>query len=135
MRSSSYEQFAIVHADSAPLFTQQLNEEIYRLRDNNPVVKFSESIPFYAQIKYTVTQRTPECLGDEYELQGVTFACALCPHFLPERTRTGEADKRCKSGDCSYNGNEYGRTFRSSEACDHLYELIKEGKVKLCFTE
>ena len=135
MKRSSYEQFAIVHADSASLFNEQLNEEIFRLRDYHPVVHFSESIPFYAQIKYTVTHSTPECLGDEYELQGVTFACALCPHFLPAKTRKGEDDKRCKVGDCSFDGNEFGRAFNNSDACDHLYELIKEGKVKLCFTE
>lgn len=135
MKSSSYEQFAIVHADSASLFNEQLNAEIFRLRDHNPVVKFSESIPFYAQIKYTMHIKSPECLGDEYELQGVTFACDLCPHFLPARTRKGEVDKRCKIGDCSYNGNEFGRALNTSSACDHLYELIKEGKVRLCFTE
>lgn len=135
MRSSSYEQFAIVCADSASLFTEQLNAEIYRLRDKRPTVKFSESIPFYAQIKYVETHVTPECLADEYELQGITFECALCPHFIPVKTRKGNVDRRCIKGDCSYNGNEYGRAMMSSDACDHLYELIKEGKVKLCFTE
>jgi hypothetical protein len=64
MRSSSYDQFAIVSADSASLFNQQLNEEIYRLRDNNPVVKFSESIPFYAQIKYRINENIPETIAE-----------------------------------------------------------------------
>ena len=67
MKRSRYEQFAIVHADSASLFQKQLNEEIFRLRDNDPVVKFSESIPFYAQIKYYVDSTTPEKISEELD--------------------------------------------------------------------
>ena len=44
MKRSSYEQFAIVRSDSAPLFEKQLNEKIYELRDNYPEVKFCDSI-------------------------------------------------------------------------------------------
>lgn len=133
MRRSRYEQFAIVHADSASLFQKQLNEEIRRLRDNDPVVKFSESIPFYAQIKYYVDSTTPEKISEEYELQGVQFVCAQCPCFKAPLKDDGTEDKRCKYGDCEF--SELGRTFKKTPACDKLYELITEGSVKLCFME
>ncbi len=133
MRSSSYDQFAIVQADSAPLFEKQLNEEIHRLRDHFPEVKFSESIPFYAQIKYKVFQETPETISEASEAEGVRFVCAQCPYFKAPLKDDGTEDKRCKYGDCKH--AELGRTFKNSAACDKLFELIKEGGVKLCFTE
>lgn len=133
MKRSRYEQFAIVHADSASLFQKQLNEEICGLKDNDPVVKFSESIPFYAQIKYYVDSTTPEKISEEYELQGVQFLCAQCPYFKPVLTDDGEVDRRYKYGDCEF--TDLGRTFKKTPACDKLYELIAEGSVKLCFME
>lgn len=133
MKRSSYEQFAIVHADSAPLFNQQLNEEIRRLKDNRPVVHFSESIPFYAQIKYIVNEETPETVSEASEMEGVRFVCAQCPYFKAPLKDDGTEDKRCKYGDCEY--AELGRTFKKTAACDRLYDLIKEGGVKICFTE
>lgn len=133
MRRSRYEQFAIVHADSASLFEKQLNEEIFRLRDNDPVVKFSESIPFYAQVKYTVNENTPETVAEASEIKGVAFVCAQCPFFKAPQKEDGTEDKRCKYGDCEH--AELGRTFKATPACDKLYELIAEGGVKLCFTE
>lgn len=133
MKRSRFEQYAIVQADSASLFQKQLNEEICRLKDNDPVVKFSESIPFYAQIKYYVDFSTPEKISEEYELQGVKFVCAQCPYFKAPLKDDGTEDKRCKYGDCEF--AELGRTFKNTAACDRLFELIAEGSVKLCFTE
>lgn len=133
MKCSSYDQFAIVSADSASLFNQQLNEQIFRLRDYNPVVNFSESIPFYAYIKYRVNENTPETISEASEVEGVRFVCAQCPHFRPALREDGEIDKRVKWGDCEF--AELGRVLKTNAACDRLYELIKEGGVKLCFTE
>lgn len=133
MKCSSYDQFAIVSADSAPLFNQQLNSEIYRLRDYNPVVKFSESIPFYAYIKYKVNENTPETISEASEVEGVRFVCAQCPYFMPVLKDDETEDRRCKYGDCEF--AELGRVLKMAPACDRLYELIKEGSVKLCFTE
>lgn len=132
MKRSSYEQFAIVANDSAPLFEQQLNAEIYRLRDNNPSVHVSESTsPFYAKIKYIVNENTPETIAEASELSGVSFVCLQCPYFKPVLRDDGEIDKRAKYGDCEH--AEFGRTYKTTPACDKLYELIKEGDVKLCF--
>ena len=133
MRSCVYEQFAIVREDSAQLFTARLNEQLYRLRGNSPSVSFSESDPLCAYIKYVVDERTPETTAEAASVEGVRFKCVQCPHFRPILKDDGTADKRCKWGDCDY--AEMGRTFKDSEACDKLFDLIKEGSVKLCFTE
>ena len=133
MRSSSYDQFAIVKEDSASLFEKQLNEEILRLKDLNPVVKFSESIPFYATIKYRVNEIVPESVAEASEVEGVSFVCAQCPYFKPPLKDNGEVDHRFKWGDCEH--AELGRVLRGQSACDRLYGLIKEGSVKLCFME
>ena len=135
MKRSSYEQFAIVYADSASLFQQQLNEAVRFLREKHPVVKFSDTIPFYAQIKYVEDVKIPESVSDEYELMGVGFVCSQCPYFKPIKKANGNEDGRCKVGDCFYEGNEFGRARRETPACEHLYELVREGSVKLCFTE
>ena len=131
MRSSSYDQFAIVQADSATLFEQELNEAIRRLKDYNPMVKFSESIPFYAYVKYRVNENIPETISEASEIEGVRFVCAQCPYFKPVLREDGEVDKRVKYGDCEY--AELGRVLRKAPACDKCYEAIKEGSVKLCF--
>ena len=135
MKRSSYEQFAIVRSDSAPLFEKQLNERVYELRDNYPEVKFSESIPLYAQIKYRMETTAPESISDEYEMVGACFVCGQCPYFVPATNKNGSVDLRCKVGDCTHLDNELGRAYRTSPACDHLYEAIRGREVKLCFTE
>ena len=135
MKRSSYDQFAIVRSDSAPLFEKQLNERVYELRNNYPEVKFSESIPLYAQIKYRQETIAPESISDEYEMAGACFVCEQCPYFVPATNKDGTEDLRCKVGDCTHPDNELGRTFKTSPACDRLYEVIRGRKVKLCFTE
>lgn len=133
MKSSVYEQFAIVKEDSAALFTARLNEQIYALREYNPDVKFSEADPLCAYIKYVEREHTPESISEEYEEKGARFVCEQCPYFSPELKDDGTPDKRCKWGNCPH--AEFKRTYKTSAACDKLYELIRDGGVKLCFTE
>lgn len=134
MKRSSFEQFAIVANDSASLFTEQLNAEIYRLKDNNPVVQFSESSsPFYARIKYIVNTEEPETIAEASAVEGVRFVCLQCPYFKPVLRDDGEVDRRAKWGDCEH--ADLGRVAKTAPACEKLYELIKEGDVKLCFMD
>lgn len=133
MKNSVYEQFATVREDSASLFDAKLNEKVLELRGYNPRVKFSESIPFYAHITYTVNEKIPETISEASEMAGVCFVCGQCPNYKPMTTADGETDKRRRYGDCEY--AEMGRTKKSAPACEILYELIKEGSVKLCFAE
>lgn len=133
MKRSRFEQFAIVASDSAASFTEQLNAEINRLKDHDPVVEFSESTsPFYARIKYTVNTETPETIMEASEVEGVSFVCLQCPYFEPALRADGEIDRRAKWGSCEH--TDLGRTLKTQPACEKLYELIKEGDVKLCFT-
>ena len=133
MKHSRYEQFAIVTADSAQLFSQKLNDEIFRLKDSDPVVYFSESNPFYARIRYIVNTDTPETIAEASAVEGVHFVCLQCPYFNAPKKDDGTPDKRVKWGDCEH--AELGRVLKTEPACDKLYELIKEGDVKLCFMD
>lgn len=133
MKNSVYEQFAIVKEDTASLFTAKLNEQVYALREYSPVVTFSDADPLCAYIKYVARISVPETLSEEYEAQGVRFICKQCPFFKPAEKDDGSEDKRCKWGECEH--AEFGRTYKTSAACDKLYELIREGDVKLCFTD
>lgn len=133
MRHSVYPQFATIHEESGTLFDARLNEMIYELRDYNPKVKFSESIPFYAHITYTVNEKLPETVAEASELKGVSFVCGQCPYYQPMKTADGEVDKRRRYGDCDF--AETGRTKCTAPACNELYELIKEGGARICFTD
>lgn len=134
MKRSVYEQFAIVREDSASLFTAKLNAELFRLKDRNPSVTFSESSnPLCAYIHYIMDEFHPETVSEASEIEGVRFVCCQCPYFKPVLKADGEVDKRVKWGDCEH--AEFGRTYKTTAACDKLYELIKEGDVRLCFTD
>jgi len=133
MKHSRYEQFAIVTADSATLFSQKLNDELFRLKDSDPVVYFSESNPFYARIRYIVDESKPESIAEASEVEGVRLVCLQCPYFNAPKKDDGTPDKRVKWGDCEH--AELGRVLKTAPACDRLYELIREGDVKLCFMD
>ena len=133
MKHSVYQQFATIQEDSASLFDAKLNEKIYALRDRNPKVTYSEQIPLYAHITYIVNEDEPETVAEASELSGVSFVCQQCPYFKPVLKDDGTPDKRVKWGDCEH--AEFGRTWKMSSACEKLYELIKEGDVKLCFMD
>ena len=126
MRNESYQQFAIVAADSA----QQLNQKLYELRDKRPQVTFEGLI---ARISYSESVSIPEDLVDQYELAGVRLRCGACPFFEPRRNMNGSEDKRAKWGACPC--ATYGRTSRESGACNRLFEMLNSGEVRLCLTE
>lgn len=133
MKRLVFQQFAIVKEDTAPLLTEKLNAEIYRLKDYEPKVTFSDADPLAAYISYTVREEVPETIVEASEVNGVRFVCEQCPHFCPVLKSDGKADSRVKYGDCTFEGNEFGRSFKDQAACSRLYELIQEGGVKLCF--
>lgn len=133
MKNSVYEQFATVHEDSASLFDARLNEMVKELRAFNPKVVYSDHIPFYAHITYCVNETTPETVAEASAVEGVSFVCAQCPYFQPALTQDGEVDKRKSWGDCEH--AELGRVKKLDPACDKLFEAIKEGDVRICFTD
>lgn len=131
MKCLSFEQYAIVKEDSASLFTDRLNEKIFQFRENEPSVRFSESDPLCAYIHYTVKEETPETVAEASAVEGVNFVCAQCPYFEPILKDDETEDKRRRFGGCQF--AELERTSKTAPACERLYELIKEGGVKLCF--
>ena len=127
MRSRSYQQYAIVAADSAQTLTEQLNAKLIELRDKNPTVTFEG---LTARIQYVECEQIPESLAEEYETQGVRITCQDCPFFVPTYKADGTEDKRAKWGGCPF--TEYKRTSKESRACDKLFQMMNDGRVKLC---
>lgn len=132
MKSSVFPQFATVRETNASLFDNKLNETLYKLREKEPTVRFSEADPLCAYVAYTERETLPETITDAYALNGFCFVCEQCPLFRPTTKTGGTKDKRCKVGDCLFDGNELGRTYGTAPACDHLHELIKAREVVLC---
>lgn len=130
MRSETLQQFAVIRGETPEEFSEKLNAKLLELKDKRPRVEFDG---LTAYVKYSETLRFPECLADEYESVGVRFTCERCPVFEPRCKAGGGIDRRCKKGGCDH--SLYGKTFGDSEACDYLYKMLREGKVKLCFSE
>ena len=130
MRSESYQQYAIVAADSAQSLTDQLNAKLYELRKKHPVVTFEG---LTARICYSESFDVCESWHDEWSERGVNLTCQDCPLFEPLRTMKGSEDRRAKWGDCIH--GYHGRTTRTSRACDKLFQMIDSGEVRLCLAE
>ena len=130
MRQESYQQFAIVTADTAQQLSEQLNEKLYELRAKRPQVTFEGLI---ARISYSESVSIPEDLVDQYELAGVRLRCGACPFFQPRLNMDGSEDKRAKWGACPC--ASYGQTSRTSMVCNRLFEMLNSGEVKLCLAK
>ena len=127
MKCRSYQQFAIVAADSAQILTEELNAKLVELADKRPTVTFEGLI---ARIQYEVSESDPENIEDEYELQGVNLTCQDCPYYKPILKADGTVDGRIKYGDCPYSMN--GRAYRDSRVCSTLFHKLNNGEVRLC---
>lgn len=130
MRRESYQQYAIVAADSAQELTEQLNAKLKELKGCNPKVTFEGLI---ARICYIETVDISEGLSDEYETVGVKLTCQDCPLFEPLTKANGTIDLRAKKGSCPF--AQFGRTSRDAKVCDKLFELMNSGEVRLCLAE
>lgn len=133
MKEERYQQFVTVKAEAPELFTEDLNRATYELRSKNPVVHFSKTDPLCAYVSYTERFEAPENIEEEYELQGVRFTCEMCPMFSPIMKRDGTPDARLKYGDCPE--SEFGRTYKDSQACAKLYQMLRDGRVRLVRAE
>ena len=128
MRRESFQQYAIVAADSAQELTEQLNAKLIELKDKRPQVTFEG---FIARISYTEFATIPESATDSLELKhGIEFTCQDCPYLEPILNKDGTPNLRVKHGNCKY--AEYGRTLITGRACDELFNGIKRGEVQLC---
>ena len=125
----SLKRFAIVRETSAQSFEAKLNDTLDSLSEANPTVSFSETGDYMlARIEYTATVELPD---PELSEIGVKFRCEDCPYFEQILKGDGTPDGRVKYGDCPF--SKFGRTWKTSNACDILYRAIENGEVKLCF--
>ena len=132
MRRESFQQYAIVAADSAELLTERLNAKLLELKEKRPQVTFEGLI---ARISYSETVEIKENLADEYEAVGVHLTCKVCPCFEPMLKKNGKPDKRAKWGGCEYSPLGFGQTTKETEACPRLYEMLNSGEVRICLAE
>ena len=128
MKVKSYEQYAIVVGDSAQTLTDELNRKLLELSDKRPTVTFEGLI---ARISYTVTEREPEDIVEDYEARGVNLTCQDCPFFVPKTNGDGSIDRRAKWGSCHLTND---LANRDSRACDKLFQMINNGEVRLCLS-
>jgi hypothetical protein len=127
MREQSYQQYAIVQANSATTLTDLLNSKLRELKDKDPIVTFDG---LTARIQYTERIDVPEDLEDEYRLKGVSLKCGSCPFFEPTEKSDGTTDGRTKRGKCPC--ATYGIAFVDGPACETLFKMINSGEVGLC---
>lgn len=130
MREQSYQQFAIVQADSATILTERLNEKLKELKDKEPTVEFDGNT---ARIRYVERFDVPEGLEDEWSLKGVHLTCNDCPFFEPTTKRDGTPDERMKWGKCPCAKN--ARAYCETPMCKSAFKMINEGVIKLCLED
>ena len=130
MRIETLEQYLIIRGETDEDLTYKLNRKIAELKGKNPKVTFDG---LTAYVKYYESEKIPESLADEYEIAGAEFTCSQCPAFVPRYRGDGRPDRRCKKGGCPI--SEFKMTYDESPACDALFEMIRKGTVKLCFSE
>lgn len=127
--SESYQMYAIVQADSAQQLTDQLNEQLYKLRHKHPVVTFEGLI---ARICYEETEFDPEPKEEEKPIN-IELTCQDCPYFIPQLKADGTIDQRSRVGGCPF--TKYKKAYRDGKLCDKLLNNINDGEVKLCVVD
>ena len=127
MLEKSYQQFAIVQADSATVLSDLLNAKLRDLKDKTPTVTFDGNT---ARISYVETVEEPEDIEDAFRLKGVELKCGACPFFEAVEKSDGTKDERAKKGKCPC--AKFGIAFSDGPACETLYRMLNEGEVELC---
>lgn len=130
MREVSYQQYAIVEADSASILTDRLNQRLKELKDKDPVVEFDG---LRARIKYVERFDLPEDMSEVFSMNDVRLTCSRCPFFEPTEKQDGSIDKRSKKGKCPC--AKYGIAYSDGPVCETLYQMLNRGEIGLCFTE
>ena len=129
----SCSQFAIIRDRSASTFEEKLNARLEELIDNDPSVTFADADgDMIARISFTKKVEFEREVLPKSET-GIRFTCGDCPNLTPILTQKGTVDGRVKYGNCPY--ARFGRSFRSTPACDVLYNMIENGEVRLCLSE
>lgn len=120
-------QFETVHEKDPMILKAKVNESVMEHRNEKPAVTWENGTT--ARISFLKLVRLFE---EERELFA-KFTCGECPLYKPQRKKNGEEDARSKHGGCVFAMD--GRTGRDTAACEKLYEMIKNGMIRLCLSE
>lgn len=126
MRKQRVKQFAFIEAADLDCFEIKLNERLEDLAEYDPEVAFYENDPQLARISYTKeTEARDESPAD----RGARFTCGDCPMMKHIKKRDGSPDLRRVYGECDF--GEMGRVWKTTPACDYLYKMIADGRIRL----
>lgn len=116
MRTSKYTQCVLCLGKDLAESVRIFNAEMKRLSKDNPTF---EKIDGGFLIYYTITERVPESVAEEKELQGIRHHCIECNHCERPLNRFGQPDGRRKKVICQRTGRLVG--FHT-DVCDIFYE-------------
>ena len=123
MIRQEFKNYKTIQTKDPEKFDIMLQEFLEDIRLKNPDVQrfYDSAIGHCAYIEWDEKICEPENAKDEYELKGIKYCCGECPMFVLQK------DKRVKRSIC----NKGERTWFEKNACNELYELIKEGKIEI----
>lgn len=126
MKKQKVKQYAFIEAADLDCFEIKLNEKLEDLAENDPEVAFYENDPQLARISYTKEIASRDESPAE---RGARFTCGDCPLMKHIRKKDGSPDLRRVYGECDF--GEMGRVWKTTPACDYLYKLIADGRIRL----
>lgn len=125
MISKKYKQHITVESKDAMVFDQLLNRAIQEHSSQNVEVIYKMNADGHcAYVTYECLVKVAENLEDEYALQGISFSCGECPHFILPN------DKRIKFIICDHSGHRRKCQFES-RACEWLYHAVENGEIEI----
>lgn len=126
MKKQKLKQYAFIDAADLEWFEIKLNERMEELAGCDPQVEFYPHDPMLARISYSkeilVEEETPA-------ERGARFTCGDCPLMRHIAKRDGTPDLRRAYGECDF--GEMGRVYKTTPACDYLYKMIMDGRIRL----
>lgn len=109
----------VVAANTPEEFELKLNTVLTDISGCKHEIVFNLNAGFCAYITYKMSAYIPECVMDEYELDGIRFSCADCPNYV--RSFDGRVKyTRCQRGE---------RCHADKAACEWFYEELDEGRI------
>lgn len=96
MREIIRKKVKVIQSTNAQDFENRLNEILDEV--NEPQIDFFKECGLCAVITYQERELKAENLADEYNLKGIYYTCADCPHLELN------TDKRFKYHNCEYKG-------------------------------
>lgn len=127
MKREQFPRIAVIESESATQFEKSFNEKMDELSEQSGVSYRILERPdkYCAIISYEVTVKVVENAKDEFNLEGVYYLCRHCPYLVDPH------DKRIKHCDCEHPSNRIRSTHKDYDACNVLYEGLKNGTLKI----